>query len=191
MDISYVKALHIIFVVCWFAGLFYIVRLFIYQAEAKDKPEPEKSILVNQFRIMQRRLWYGITWPSAVLTVVFGTWMYVANFNYFIIQPWMHLKLVFVGLLLVYHIQCHMILLQQKKDIYKFGSTKLRVWNEVATILLFAIVFLVVLKSSGGFVWGMLGLAILTGALLLGIYIYKKNRVKTETKQNNNNGSAL
>jgi putative membrane protein len=184
MNISYIKALHVIFVVCWFAGLFYIVRLFIYQAEAKDKSEPERSILVNQFRLMQKRLWYGITWPSAILTTIFGTWMYFANFSYFIVQPWMHLKLVFVGLLLVYHIQCHMIFLQQRKDIYKFTSMKLRIWNEVATLLLFAIVFTVVVKSSGGFIWGMLALAGLTGALLLGIYIYKKNRVKNEVKDN-------
>ncbi|MFL5752740.1 MAG: CopD family protein [Bacteroidia bacterium] len=183
MNISYVKALHIIFVVCWFAGLFYIVRLFIYQVEAKDKPEPERSILVNQFRLMQRRLWYGITWPSAVLTFIFGWWMYFTNFDYFIVQPWMHLKLLFVGLLAVYHIKCHMIFLQQRKDIYRFTSLKLRIWNEVATALLFAIVFLVVVKSSGGFIWGMLALAGLTAVLLLGIYVYKKNRLKNEQKE--------
>jgi len=72
MNYSYIKALHIIFVVTWFAGLFYIVRLFIYFAEAQEKPEPERSILQNQFRIMQKRLWYGITWPSAILTLIFG-----------------------------------------------------------------------------------------------------------------------
>ena len=71
----YVKALHIIFVVTWFSGLFYIVRLFIYSAEAHLKPEPERTILLRQFGQMQHRLWYIITWPSAILTLVLGTWM--------------------------------------------------------------------------------------------------------------------
>ncbi|MDR9488704.1 CopD family protein, partial [Salibacter sp.] len=70
----YIKALHIIFVVTWFAGLFYIVRLFIYHTEAEQRSEPEKSILQSQFRLMEKRLWYGITWPSAVLTMIFGIW---------------------------------------------------------------------------------------------------------------------
>ena len=71
---KYVLSLHIIFIVTWFAGLFYIVRLFIYHTEAEAKPEPEKSILQNQYKIMEKRLWYGITWPSLVLTLIFGPW---------------------------------------------------------------------------------------------------------------------
>jgi putative membrane protein len=71
-----VKALHIIFIVTWFAGLFYIVRLFVYQAEADQKEEPEKSILSKQYKIMAKRLWYGITWPSFVLTLLFGPGYY-------------------------------------------------------------------------------------------------------------------
>ena len=176
MDVNYIKALHIVFVVTWFAGLFYIVRLFIYQAEAALKNEPEKSILVNQFRIMQRRLWYGITWPSAILTITFGSWMFCLNFDFYLSQPWMLLKLMFVGALFIYQVQCQIIFQQQKKDIYKFTSMKLRIWNEIATVLLVAIVFLVVVKSSGSLVWGTLGLITLTGVLMLAIYIYKKQR---------------
>ena len=71
----YVKAIHIVFIVTWFSGLFYIVRLFIYNAEAETKPELEKSILRPQFNMMTRRLWYGITWPSAILTLIFGPWI--------------------------------------------------------------------------------------------------------------------
>ena len=74
MDFSYLKALHIIFVVTWFAGLFYIVRLFIYHSEAESKPEPERSILQKQYKLMEKRLWYGITWPSMILTITFGSW---------------------------------------------------------------------------------------------------------------------
>jgi len=102
---DYIKALHIIFVVCWFAGLFYIVRLFIYQVEANQKTETERNILVPQYQLMQKRLWYGITWPSAILTMVFGFWMYFLNFDYYLSQPWMLLKLIFVGILFLYHLR--------------------------------------------------------------------------------------
>src|SRR5579863_7148349 len=92
----YIKALHIIFIVTWFSGLFYIVRLFIYNTEANEKSEPEKSILQKQFSIMIRRLWLGITWPSAILTLILGpTVLY--RFGYWDNMPaWLWLKLVFV-----------------------------------------------------------------------------------------------
>lgn len=183
MNLDYIKALHIVFVVTWFAGLFYIVRLFIYQAEATKEEDPKRQILIDQYRIMQKRLWYGITWPSAILASIFGVWMYGANFEFYITQAWMMLKLVFVGLLWLYQIQCQRIFSQQRKNIYRFSSTKLRLWNEVATVFLFAIVFLVVVKTSGSLVWTMLGLAILTGLLLLGIFIYKKQRERDTTAQ--------
>jgi putative membrane protein len=88
----YIKALHIIFIVTWFSGLFYIVRLFVYSAEANLKAEPERTILLNQFGIMQKRLWYGITWPSAILTFIFGTWMWQL---YGSMPQWLVIKLFF------------------------------------------------------------------------------------------------
>jgi len=98
MDLSYVKALHIIFVVTWFAGLFYIVRLFIYHVEAQDKEEPAKSILQTQYKLMSKRLWYIITWPSAVLAGIFAVWMLVLEPSY-LTMIWMHVKLSFVFVL--------------------------------------------------------------------------------------------
>lgn len=178
MTFEYIKALHIIFIVTWFAGLFYIVRLFIYQVEANKKDEPDRGILVNQFRIMQKRLWYGITWPSAILATVFGLWMLFMNFTVYIAQPWMLLKLIFVGGLWLYQVQCHVIFSQQKKNIYKMSSLKLRLWNELATLFLFAIVFLVVLKSSGNLVWTLLALFLLSGFVFLAVFIYKRQREK-------------
>ncbi len=172
----YVKALHIIFVVTWFAGLFYIVRLFIYFAEAADKPEPEKSILQAQFRIMQKRLWYGITWPSAILTLFFGTWilhLYTGMKN---IPDWLWLKIGFVAGLFVYQWLCHRIFVQQQQGLIKQTSTQLRIWNEVATLFLFAIVFLVVVKNSLSFVWGIIGLVLFAVILMLAIRLYKKLR---------------
>ncbi len=174
----YLKALHIIFIVTWFAGLFYIVRLFIYFTEAEKKQEPEKSILQNQFKIMQRRLWYGITWPSMIITLVLGGWMLYENIA-FLYQAYFLLKLCFVGALILYHIQCHSIYKQLQNNIVKRSSFMLRMWNEVATILLVAIVFLIVLKSNTGWIWGMLGLVIFSITLFLAIRIYRKRRQDT------------
>jgi len=140
ININYIKALHIIFVVCWFAGLFYIVRLFIYQTEANQKTEAEKNVLVPQFQLMQKRLWYGITWPSAILTAVFGFWMYFLNLEYYLTQPWMMLKLFFVGVLFVYQFRCQAIFNKMKTNSYTGKSFGLRLFNEVATILLFGVV---------------------------------------------------
>lgn len=169
----YVKALHIIFVVTWFAGLFYIVRLFIYFAEAAEKTEPERTILQNQFRLMQKRLWYGITWPSAVLTLIFGPWML---YLYGTIPGWLWLKIGFVAGLYLYHFSCQKIFNQQQKGILNYTSTQLRIWNEVATLFLVSIVFLVVLKNSLDFIWGILGLVLFAVLLMLAIRIYKKLR---------------
>ncbi|NDK55847.1 CopD family protein [Pontibacter fetidus] len=177
MDYFYVKALHIIFVVTWFAGLFYIVRLFIYFAEAAEKPEPERSILLEQFKIMQKRLWYGITWPSAVLTLIFGLSMW----HLFGGTPnWLIWKLSFVVGLYVYHFLCHAIFKQQQQGILKYSSTQLRIWNEVATLFLISIVFLVVLKNTLSMVWGIIGLILFSAILMLAIRIYKRVREKTK-----------
>src|SRR6218665_1329933 len=103
---NYLKSLHLIFVITWFAGLFYIVRLFVYQIEAKDKPSPEKEILQKQYKIMTYPLWYIITWPSAVLAILFALWF--LHLNPTLLQfGWMQVKLGFVVLLLFYHLKCH------------------------------------------------------------------------------------
>lgn len=176
MSFFYIKALHIIFVVTWFAGLFYIVRLFIYFAEAQEKPEPERSILQNQFRIMQKRLWYGITWPSAILTLIFGFSIVVTLRLYDPFPSWLVWKLAFVLGLYIYHFLCHSIFKQQQQGIIRYSSTQLRIWNEVATVFLIAIVFLVVLKNALSMVWGIVGLLLFSALLMLAIRIYKRVR---------------
>lgn len=178
MDYFYLKALHIIFVVTWFAGLFYIVRLFIYHVEAEDEDENARAILQRQYKIMSKRLWYGITWPSAILTLIFATWLLSTNFTYYLNQPWMHIKLTFVVALYLYHFACHRIYVQLQKNEIKYSSFKLRIWNEVATVLLFAIVFLVVLKNEIGWLWGVLGLIVFSILLMISIKLYKKSREK-------------
>ena len=173
----YLKALHIIFIVTWFAGLFYIVRLFIYQTEAQDKPSLERDILTNQFKIMSKRLWYGITWPSAIITLILGPSLLHV---YFPISnhPWLIAKLCFVLLLYVYHFTSHRIFKNLQNDTYSLSSTKLRVWNEVATILLFAIVFLVILQSIMSMWIGITGLVIFSMILMIAIKLYRKQRLK-------------
>ncbi len=169
-------SLHIIFIVTWFAGLFYIVRLFIYHREAQDMPEAEKKILSTQYKIMQRRLWFGITWPSAIITFILGPWLWLWFFPQYITQPFFILKLAFVFALALYHLQCHSIYKQMQQDIFKKSSFSLRIWNEVASILLVAIVFLIVLKQNNEYVWYGIGLFLLAAALFIGINIYKKSR---------------
>ena len=95
---QYIKALHLIFVITWFAGLFYIPRLFIYHIEATQKPEPEKSILANQLKLMTKRLWFIITWPSAILASLFA-FLLLHLAPGWLSQDWMLVKLGFVVLL--------------------------------------------------------------------------------------------
>lgn len=170
---SYVKALHIIFIVTWFAGMFYIVRLFIYNTEANEKPEPEKSILTKQFSIMIKRLWLGITWPSAMLTLIFGTWMGIL---YGSIPSWLWVKLGFVAGLYGYQFTLQKIYSDQMKGVFKYTSNQLRIWNEVATIFLIAIVMIVSVKNSMSWAWGLLGLFGFVIILMSAIKIYKAIR---------------
>lgn len=177
MDISYIKALHIIFVVTWFAGLFYIVRLFVYHYEAEAMDEPSKSILINQYKIMEKRLWYGITWPSLFGTFIFGFWM-IYEIPEFLKMGWMHLKLAFVLGLTIYHFMCHAIFTQLQSDVLKYSSQKMRYWNEVATLFLVSIVFIVVTKSLTNWLYGLAGLVIFTAVLILAIRLYRNSRLK-------------
>lgn len=171
----YIKALHIIFIVTWFSGLFYIVRLFIYNREASEKPAGEREILHAQFNIMIRRLWFGITWPSAVLTLIFGPWMWWLMGSF---PGWLKVKLIFVILLYLYHLSLHRIYRQQKAGVFRFSSQQLRIWNEVATLFLFAIVFLAVVKQALSWIGAVAGLILLALILMMAIRIYKKLRNK-------------
>lgn len=173
----YVKALHVIFIVTWFAGMFYIVRLFIYLREAQDKDEPERSILTNQLSLMSRRLWYGITWPSAVLTLIFGGWMLYLYWSLVhTIESWLWLKLIFVVGLYAYQFTLHYIFKLQLKGNFKHSSQSLRVWNEVATIFLVVIVMLVIVRQNLSVVWGLGGLFGFIVLLMSAINIYKRLR---------------
>lgn len=177
MTALYLKAIHIIFIVTWFAGLFYIPRLFIYIIEAHEKQEPEKTILTKQLKIMTSRLWFAITWPSAVITLFMGTSLIINNPSW-LQFGFMHIKLTLVVVLYAYHFTLHIIFRQLQKNIIKYTPQQMRIWNEVATLLLISIVFLIVLKSALSMAWGIGGLLVITAAIMIGIKLYKKHRNK-------------
>ncbi|MEO8517356.1 MAG: CopD family protein [Flavobacterium sp.] len=179
---DYLKSLHLIFVITWFAGLFYIVRLFVYHAEAKAKPEPEQSILIKQYQLMTYRLWYIITWPSAILASIFAFLMLFGTSlgQAWLQMPWMHVKLGFVFVLYLYHLKCHQIFLQLQRNEVKNSSSFFRLWNEGATIILFAVVFLVILKDAFNWIYGVIGIFLFSILIMLGYKFYKHIREKKQ-----------
>ena len=174
---NYIKALHLIFVITWFAGLFYIPRLFVYQIEASHKPSPEKEILGKQLKLMAKRLWTIITWPSAILATGFAIWLIILQ-PLWLKQPWMHVKLGFVVLLIIYHLKTHQFFKQLQNDKVEKSSNFMRLWNEGATFILFAVVFLVILKNAFNWIFGVIGIIVLALLLMLGFKVYKNIRSK-------------
>jgi len=174
---NYIKALHLIFVITWFAGLFYIPRLFVYQIEADQKEEPERSILLKQLKLMTKRLWFIITWPSGILASIFA-FVLLFMIPEWLQQPWMHVKLVFVVLLYAYHIKCHLIFKQLQNDVIKWSSNQMRIWNEGSTLILFSVIFLVIVRDAINWIYGVIGIFLLAIILMLGIKIYKRIRTK-------------
>jgi putative membrane protein len=173
----YLKSIHIIFVVSWMAGLFYIVRLFVYHTEAQERVEAERKVLSDQFEIMERKLMNIISTPAMLLTLIAGISMLCIQPEW-LKQPWMHVKLAFVGGLVVYHFICIHKMKQMRQGIYTWTSTQLRIWNEVATIFLFAIVFLVVLKNALSWIFGVLGIIAFSMIIMSAVKIYKYYRLK-------------
>jgi putative membrane protein len=133
----WIKSLHIIFVVTWFAGLFYLPRLFVYHATSSD------PISIERFKVMERKLFYGIMTPSAVLAVLLGSWLWL---GYGISGGWLHAKLALVLLLLVYHVYCGKFLMEFKHDRNLRSHVYYRWFNEIPVVILFAVVILVVVK---------------------------------------------
>jgi putative membrane protein len=177
MAYLYLKSIHIIFVVSWMAGLFYIVRLFIYHVEAKESPESERLILQAQFELMQHKLWYIITTPAMALSVLAGIGMIWLNPG-LLNMCWMLVKLAFVLGLLLYHFMCQNIMNKLKSGVFTWTSTQLRLWNELATIFLVAIVFTVILKSAVDWIYGLTGLILFSAVIMSAVKIYKYYRLK-------------
>ncbi len=170
----YVKALHLIFVVSWFAGLFYIVRLFIYHTEAAQKPDAVKEALQAQFKIMEWRLWNIITWPAAILATLFGYYM-VYRLDLWDV-PWMMVKMAMTTGLWGYHIMNHILFKRLQRGEISWSSGQLRMWNELAALFLVSIVFIVVLKGGFNWIYGTIGFFALGIFLMLAIKMYKRIR---------------
>ena len=174
---NYIKAFHLIFVITWFAGLFYIPRLFVYQIEAFHKPSPEKEILGKQLKLMAKRLWFIITWPSAILAIIFA--LLLLHLRPFLLElPWMQVKLGFVVLLIIYHLKTHIYFKQLQIDNVKKTSNFMRLWNEGATFILFAVIFLVLVKSAINWIFGVIAILVLGILLMVGFKVYKRIRDK-------------
>ena len=140
----YLKVFHIIGVIVWFAGLFYLGRLFVYHREAYERPEPESKTLKSQFSIMEKRLYFGIAWPGLCISIFFGVALIIVSG----FPGWLHAKLAFVLVLMVYHLCCGHLRKQLLRENCNWNGTKFRLFNEIPTLLLFSIVFIVVFKSA-------------------------------------------
>ena len=166
------KALHLVGIVCWFAGLFYVVRLFIYHTEANEDLQPKRGILIAQFTLMARRLWLGITVPAMVVTVVTGGWL--LSYNAIAQSPWLHLKFALLAGLLAYHFHCGAIRTKLSAGVFKFSSGQLRAYNEVATFLLVGLVFTAVSKSVATGLWSLLG----CGGVFVVLFLFFRRKLQ-------------
>lgn len=138
----WVKAFHIIFMVTWFAGLFYLPRLFVYHASSTD------DISRERFKVMERKLFWGIATPSGILTIALGLWLISLSGTSVLSTTWMQLKLVCVVALIIYHVLCGKYLIDFKNDNNRHSHVWYRWFNEFPVLLLFAIVLLVILKPA-------------------------------------------
>ena len=175
------KALHIVGFVSWFAGLFYLVRLFIYHVESGGRAAPERTILHEQFTLMERRLWKVITVPAMVITMIFGSWvayMRLAPQPSIFAEPWLLVKIGLVLVLLAYHQICGKILRQLASGHCRWTAPQLRQWNEVATLLLVAIVMIAVFKNLFSALWGTLALVALGVVLGVAVRIMRNRWAK-------------
>lgn len=179
MAYQWFKAFHLIGIVVWFAGLFYIVRLFVYHAEASLEPEPAKTILINQYQIMEKRLYNIITTPGMVVTVVMAIGLLTTEPEV-LKDRWLHIKLAFVAVLLVYHFYCGRIMRRLAKGQCNWSGQQFRALNEAPTILLVAIVLLAVFKNNlptDITAWGIFGMIIVM-AVTIQLYAKKRKRDK-------------
>lgn len=133
----WLKWLHICFMITWFAGLFYLPRLFVYHSMSDDR------ISIDRFKIMERKLYYGITTPGAILTIFFGMWLWL---GYGFSGGWLHVKISLVGVLVAYHLWCGKLLKDFQLDRNKHSHVFYRWFNEFPVLILFAVVYLVVFK---------------------------------------------
>jgi putative membrane protein len=175
------KAFHLIGIVVWFAGLFYLVRLFVYHAEAQQQSEPAKTILTTQYELMEKRLYNIITTPGMIVTVAMAIGL-ISTEPEILKSGWLHIKFVLVGLLLIYHFWCGQIMKKLAKGESKWTGQQFRALNEAPTLLLVVIVLLAVFKNSLPLdltTWLIVALVI---SMIAAIQLYAKKRQKDREK---------
>jgi putative membrane protein len=173
------KAFHLIGVVVWFAGLFYLVRLFVYHAEASEQPEPAQTILKNQYQIMEKRLYHIITTPGMVVTVAMAIALLTTEPEV-LKDGWLHIKLAFVAALVIYHFYCGRIMRGLAAGTCNWSGQHFRALNEAPTVLLVAIVLLAVFKNNlptDMTAWGIFGMIVVM-AVTIQLYAKKRKRDK-------------
>lgn len=177
------KALHVIGFVSWFAGLFYLVRMFVYQREALELEEPKRGILKEQYELMQQRVFKIICNPAMMITFTFGIGMLVLNPGYLQLG-WMHVKLLLLLGLLGYHFYCKSIMRKQASGTSGWEPFQLRLFNEVATLFLVAISFIAVLGKANqlNYLYLLLGILLFTGLIFWGARRYQKRRAAQEKR---------
>jgi len=179
-----IKSLHIVIVIAWFAGLFYLVRLFVYHTEAMDAEEPKRTILSEQYHIMESRLHKIICTPAMVLTWILGITMIVYNGGeWFKINTWLHSKMIFVLILTIYHERNRKIIKQLHKGIKTMSSESFRLYNEVPTLLLLIIILLAICKNMLNIGYALLGILIFAVVMVLFMKAYKIIRLKNVRKR--------
>ena len=182
MTYEHLKALHIIFVTSWFAGLFYLPRLLVYHTEANQRPDAERLVIQEQFQKMERILFNAIMVPAMWITLLSGAGLvYWTWWDNFAAHGWLHVKLAFVAGLVVYHLLCRRLIAELRAGRFRLSSLQLRLYNEIATVLLFAIVFLVVLKNTLDWVWGVVGLLVFAVLIMSAVRMVKllRERIKS------------
>jgi putative membrane protein len=176
------KAFHLIGIVVWFAGLFYLVRLFVYHAEAREQPEPAQTILKQQYELMEKRLYNIITTPGMAVTVAMALGLLYTESG-ILKSAWLHIKLAFVALLLIYHFYCGRIMRQLAKGECQWTGQQFRALNEAPTILLVVIVLLAVFKNNlplDATTWLIVALVI---SMAASIQLYAKKRRRDRERQ--------
>ena len=182
MEIFWFKTFHIIGFVTWFGGLFYLGRIFVYHIEALAKEEPAKSILVDQFKLMEHRVYKIIANAGMMITFTFGILMLVFQPAY-LSSPWIHVKLLFVVILLAYHLKCKQMMKQFANGTFKWESFQLRLWNEVPSFFLVIIVILAVFRDQTNYLYLAIGMLLFSGMIFYFARAYRKRRQTSDSRR--------
>lgn len=177
MALFFFKSLHIVAFVAWFAGLFYLVRMFVYHREAQDQPEPARGILSAQFALMEWRVYRIICNPAMLLTWACGLAMlYLHGLAWLAANPWMHVKLLLLVLLSGYQAWCKKVIQVLERGAFPYSSFQFRLLNEVPTVFLLSIVLLAVYRNALNSGLALLGIVGFMGLLFVGARWYRRRR---------------